>query len=186
MARTRGRVLEQSHRPVPQVDEPSSNVCVYPTEAELEVLVAYLSSRHLTVVSIGCGEGFLEGLLEQRGVEVLSVDLEPSPAALASVQRQRCFCREIVRVPASALFDIPAPSSSALLFCFPRRCPLDAYLQAFPACRHVVMIGDDGGVTSPVAHALSGRPGWTLVQEMEVRGVMRPIWCVMYERAPEA
>eukprot|EP00959_Pyramimonas_sp_CCMP1952_P018364 388574-Pyramimonas_sp.AAC.1 len=61
MARTRGRVLEQSHRPVPQVDEPSSNVCVYPTESQLEILVEYLSSRQLTAVSIGCGEGFLEG-----------------------------------------------------------------------------------------------------------------------------
>eukprot|EP00242_Pyramimonas_sp_CCMP2087_P009598 CAMPEP_0198228196 /NCGR_PEP_ID=MMETSP1445-20131203/112280_1 /TAXON_ID=36898 /ORGANISM="Pyramimonas sp., Strain CCMP2087" /LENGTH=68 /DNA_ID=CAMNT_0043908485 /DNA_START=184 /DNA_END=387 /DNA_ORIENTATION=- len=61
-ARTSGRVLEHRHRPAAQLDDPSSNVCVYPTEAQLNILVEYLSSRHLTAVSIGCGEGFLEGL----------------------------------------------------------------------------------------------------------------------------
>ena len=99
---------------------------------------------------------------------MVAVDLEPSPAALPGVLLQRCFCREIVRVPPSALFDISDPAASALLFCFPRRCPLDAYLAAFPGLRHVVLIGDDGpdGVTSPGAHELAGRSGWRLAQEI--------------------
>ena len=59
--RTRGRVLPHAQRVIPNVEKPSSNVCVFPTEDQLSEIVTYLESKCHAAVSIGCGEGFLEG-----------------------------------------------------------------------------------------------------------------------------
>jgi hypothetical protein len=116
-------------------------------------------------------------------VEVCSVDLEAaSPLAEEALVKQTCYCRQIRRVPASQLFDIRHPARATLLFCFGRRCPLDAYLATYPTCASVVLIGDTGGVTSPSADALRSHPEWSLVKQTEVRAVMQPTIMAFYEK----
>ena len=65
--RTLGRTLSQP-RASPTVGErpPASSVCVFPTEDQLAELVDYVRRRSHAVVSVGCGEGFLEGQLGMR------------------------------------------------------------------------------------------------------------------------
>ena len=52
---------------------PAPNVNVYPTEEQAGALAALLG-RGLAAASIGCGNSYLEGMLEARGIDVLAVD----------------------------------------------------------------------------------------------------------------
>ncbi|KAK3252612.1 hypothetical protein CYMTET_38102 [Cymbomonas tetramitiformis] len=163
------------------VESPGPNVCVFPTESELSKLAEIFTSHGLTAISIGCGQGFLEGLLQNAGVNVYAVDLEPSIKPQKTLSEQYCYC-DIHRIPSWALFDFPRPKSSALLICFGRRIPLTAYLEAFPDCHMCILIGDNGGITDPAADALKGSAEWKVLQETTMRGVMKPIFCVIYQK----
>lgn len=121
------------------------------------------------VVSVGCGEAFLEGLLQsclaEAGIQVVGVDLDSTRDPLGYLEH-RCFLREGRRLLAnsSILFDLGSPSeqkATALLFCFGRRCPLESYLEAFPHVAMVVILADDAGdVCQPGARDLEGAAGW--------------------------
>ena len=50
------------------VETRPGNVCVFPRVSEMELIVAFLiEHQHQNIVSIGCGDGWVEGLLQQRG-----------------------------------------------------------------------------------------------------------------------
>lgn len=66
-----GSVYDQlSCEPTFEQPPDGANVCAYPARDELRVLSSYAADNGLRVVSIGCGEGYLEGLLERDGVHV--------------------------------------------------------------------------------------------------------------------
>ena len=122
---------------------PGSNVCAFPTREQLDPLLEHLKSRGLGLVSIGCGEGFLEGLLEQEGVQVRSLRRKAClfsvitasicvrargtlPAQqlcsqtcrwLASAQTNRCLCSlQVTCVDVDYLAD-PAGYANVRRFC---------------------------------------------------------------------
>jgi hypothetical protein len=140
--------------PVSNVPPTGANVCVYPTADQLSALVTSLSG--LAVASIGCGEGFLEGLLQREGLTVTAVDLGQTPLAAAGGiagarwQRSNCFCGEIRRVRGEELYAVPAPATTALLFCFGRRCPL-RYDKIWPGRIHRVPLYASAGSSSQAA-----------------------------------
>ena len=81
----RSRYLQRAHRLPVDVDAlpPSTaNVCVFPTGAEVEALAAQLRGLH--VISIGCGEGYFEALLQRAGLDVKAVDLRSSSGSQRS------------------------------------------------------------------------------------------------------
>ena len=55
--------------------------------------MTFLKTNDLEVVSIGCGEGYLEGLLECRGVTICGVDLDTKKDPFA-YENDRCFLKE--------------------------------------------------------------------------------------------
>ena len=166
------------------------NVCAFPTEEETRQLAAFVMDRSLTVVSIGCGGGFVEGLLQRRhNVPTICVDLAYYSGELAgcydTVPR---FCDQVLRVPPSAIFRLPEGTAAraALLFCYGRRVPMAEYLRRYdvPA---VVIIGDpdcdpESSNTQPGAHDLRAAPGWRVAAEFEMRSVPPRALCVIYER----
>jgi len=180
--RSSGYILDGEVHSYANVDAPPPNACVFPTEAELGVVVDYLQSRQLQLVSVGCGQGFLEGLLEERGVMVWSVDLQPSELTKSSVLKQKVYCSAIHRVSPNVVFDLKFPSTKALMFCFGRRCPLASYLLCYPECFSVLIISDLEGVASPSAYDLRECDGWRIVKELKMLAVTKPTLCVFYER----
>lgn len=70
---SKGCIYPQLHL-IPSFDDlrppDGSNVCAFPTRSQLLPLIDHLSQLKLDVVSIGCGEGYLEGLLEQLDIKV--------------------------------------------------------------------------------------------------------------------
>ncbi len=171
-------------------------VCVFPTGAEVEALVEQL--RGLRVISIGCGEGYFEALLQRAGVDVKAVDLRSSNNDEASERARwanaNCFCGEIRRVRPHELFKLPdGGQRCALLFVFGKRCPLHRYLAAFPKCRVVAIAGTNDGVTDPSYDALARmtsrqeRDGsvagdWKATLDMPVRAVTGGTRIVCYRR----
>lgn len=199
----RSRYLQRAHRLPVDVDAlpPSTaNVCVFPTGAEVEALAAQLRGLH--VISIGCGEGYFEALLQRAGLDVKAVDLRSSSGDEASEAARwassNCFCGEIVRVRPHELFRLPDKGRGcALLFVFGKRCPLHRYLAAFPGCHVVAIAGTNDGVTSPSYDALAQntkRPergaalelahDWKTTLDIPVRAVTSGARIVCYRRQP--
>ena len=166
---------------------PSPTCCVYPTVEQAEQLVATLRSCPAVrqLVSIGAGEGFLEGQLERRGVPTVAVDLDvlADPARYRSMRR---FCSAIVRVRPDALLEIAEPESTALLFVWGAKLPWDAYLARYPTVPLVAIVGDpeegERCATSPSAAALDGKAGWRRVLRTPMRAVRRNSILVVYVR----
>lgn len=165
------------------------SVCAYPTRAELRPLLEQLLRLGLDrVASVGAGEGFVEGLLEIEGVEVACVDLDFFAATPQLYEGYRVYTRsgQVVRLGnGAALHEIALPAQTALLFCFGKRLPWEAYLRRFGAAIPLVaIIGDElegeRSVTQPTAHALDCWPGWRLVFDGPCRAVM-PARLVLYE-----
>ena len=178
----RRRALPEERDALPPAD---SNVCVFPTSGEVVSLAAWLNG--LRVVSVGCGEGWLEGLLQREGLAVTAVDLRSSAGDAAREAalwaRSNCFCDEIVRIRPHGLYQLPDMGAGvALLFCFGKRCPLQRYLTAFPRCDTVCIAGTADGVTTPPYDALAEDPGWSTVLDIPVRAVSRNARVVCYRR----
>ncbi len=171
-------------------------MCVFPTGAEVEALAAQL--RGLRVVSIGCGEGYFEALLQRAGLDVTAVDLRSSSSDEASESARwanaNCFCGEIRRIRPHELFKLrDGGRGCALLFVFGKRCPLHRYLVAFPNCRVVAIAGTNDGVTNPSYDTLARvttRPeragavtrNWETTLDMPVRAVTGGARVVCYRR----
>ena len=108
----RGRVFEQPRAPEPCFDEapgPRHNVCAFPSRAELRPLGELLRARRLLCVSVGCGAGFFERLLErEHGVRVVGVDVDVHAAldgertAAAYRSGPPTFLSSVVRVRGAA------------------------------------------------------------------------------------
>ena len=163
---TSGSSFEQTAVDLDDCDEcPSPQVCVYPTVEQADKLVAQLRSFPAVrkLVSIGAGEGFLEGQLERRGIAITAVDLDvlADPARYRSMRR---YCSSIVRVRPDALLEIAEPESTGLLFVWGAKLPWEAYLARYPTVSLVVIVGDpevgDRCATTPSAVALEGKAGW--------------------------
>ena len=115
---TAGSSFEQTAVDLDDCDEcPSPQVCVYPTVEQADDLVARLHSFASVrkLVSIGAGEGFLEGQLERRGIAITAVDLDvlADPARYRSMRR---YCSSIVRVRPDALLEIAEPESEPAVY----------------------------------------------------------------------
>ena len=107
-----GRVYEQHFVALDEVaaqDWPSPTTCLWPTAAQADNLVALLVQRGVSkVVSIGCGEGACEALLEARGLSVDAIDVDVlSDTSRYAAMRQFCSC--IRRVRPDSLYSIPDP-----------------------------------------------------------------------------
>ncbi len=68
----RGAVFPDDERQ-PSLLKPPFTACCRPLLSELEELVKFLHA-HVTV-SVGCGDGYIEGLLQQNGCSLVAVDL---------------------------------------------------------------------------------------------------------------
>ena len=186
-----GRSFSQWRVPLPAsaADDaaavPAPNVNVYPTEEQADALAALLQERGLSAASIGCGNGYLEGMLEAREIDVLAVDLELTIGA-EDYLKMRSFCLQIVRVRPDALVRLRGdPAATALLFVWGRTLPWRSYLEAYPAVPLVVIVGDlsrDGCATEPAADALAGVDGWREVARFSVRALSPAALLVAYER----
>ena len=185
---TAGSSFEQTAVDLDDCDEcPSPQVCVYPTVEQADQLVALLRSFPAVrkVVSIGAGEGFLEGQLERRGIAITAVDLDvlPDPARYRSMRR---YCSSIVRVRPDALLEMAEAESTALLFVWGAKLPWEAYLARYPNVPLVVIVGDpevgDTCATNPSAVALEGKAGWKQVLCTPVRAVRRNSMLAVYTR----
>ena len=185
---TTGSSFEQTAVDLDDCDEcPSPQVCVYPTVEQADQLVAQLRSFPAVrkLVSIGAGEGFLEGQLERRGIAITAVDLDvlADPARYRSMRR---YCSSIVRVRPDALLEIAEPESTGLLFVWGAKLPWEAYLARYPTVSLVVIVGDpevgDRCATTPSAVALEGKAGWKQVLCTPVRAVRRNSMVAVYTR----
>lgn len=166
---------------------PSPNTCCW-VDAEGAAALAD-ALRPLEVTSIGAGEGYLESQLEARGLRVVGVDADSLPAAQRHVYKGfKQYCSEVRRVPADALFRIPRPESSALLFAWGRSLPWRAYLARYPKVRVVAIVGDTEleGLTEPSALALAASPRWRLRLRRPVSAVAGKAELCVYERVEGA
>lgn len=183
---TKGKVFQElscaAGHNVLAVDRASA--CVFPSHEQLQPLLQVIHDLHLSVVSIGCGVGFLEGLLEKADVQVDAVDLEVPGLASEDYQQRRCFCTSIYRVGTRELFSIDEPSATCLLFCFGRRLPWMSYLDAYPTVPVAVLIGDvsPGNVTDPTADALTHDPAWSLMSAHLVDASLPGTTMMIYRR----
>ena len=183
MLSSTGRVYEQRRQPPGALPGPST--CVYPTTKEADTLAALLRARRLSAVSIGAGEGYLERMLEDRGIAVTAVDLDVcAPSRYASM---RCYCEEIRRIRPDTLYAIPQPEETSLLFIWGRVIPWREYLERYPSVPLVVIAGDpapagDEGVTDPSASALEGVVPWRLVSRSPICAVHQSAMLAVYER----
>lgn len=166
------------------------SVCAFPERTELLPAVEHLRRLGLRrVTSIGCGEGFVEGLLEMEGLDVTCVDVDIFPGNHALYESFQMYTKtgEVVRLGNSAVIhEVDQPAQTALLFCFGKRLPWMTYLRKFGSALPLVFIigdecMDERSVTQPTAHALSSWPGWELIFDGPFRAVL-PARLVIYER----
>ena len=188
-AMTAGNVFEQTAVELDDdcADCPSPTCCVYPTAAQADQLAAALRACAAVrkLVSVGAGDGFLEGQLERRGVPTTAVDLD----VLADPSRyrpMRRFCSQIVRVRPDALLEIAEPEATALLFVWGAKLPWEAYMARYPQVPLVAIVGDpepgECCATTPSSAALEGRPGWRRVLNAPIRAVRRNSMLAVYVR----
>ena len=143
-----GRVFEQPRAPEPCFDEAPGlrhNVCAFPSRAELRPLGELLRARRLLCVSIGCGAGFFERLLErEHGVRVVGVDvdvhaaLDGERATAAYRSGPPTFLSSVVRVRGAACSVL---------------CPAAAWRHAAAAAATVA--GGAGGTAAAAAASAS-------------------------------
>lgn len=163
--------------------------CVQPTEAELQVLVDALQTHGCRqVVSVGCGAGVLEGLLQRPpfSLSVIAVDVDylklgarqqDGDGTYASIP---CYADSIVRLPStSSVFDVAAASGRqrgvCALFCYGKRLPWREYLDLFRQITLVAIIGDrelsgdeSGCITQPGCLDLASDHEWSLVLDADI------------------
>ena len=168
---------------------PSPGTQAWPTAAQANELSSQLQSRGVCkVVSIGCGEGAFEAMLERRNVAVTSVDLDvlSDPSRYKTMRR---FCTCIRRVRPDALYQIDDAASTALCFFWGRALPWREYLRYYPQAPVVCIIGEPGGdaegdcATCPSADALDGEEGWSCCFRGPVRTVHGGSVLSVYSRA---
>ena len=189
-----GRVYSQ--QPASLLDEelpswPSASTCAWPTPMQADLIGGWLRCRKLTAVSIGCGDGVFECMLERRGVTVHAVDLDvlSNPEGYRSLRR---FCAEVRRVRPDQLFDVPLPAQTALCFFWGRATPWREYLARYPQVPIVIIAGelnctDDGDcATSPSASALDGIVGWRCTLRTAIRAVRFGAIISIFERTRPA
>ncbi len=171
---------------------PSPGVQAWPTAMQADELAGYLRRAGLCAVSIGCGEGAFEAMLERRGVCVTAVDLDvlSDPQRYAAMRRF-CTC-PILRVRPDALYELPRPASTALCFVWGRALPWRAYLARYPLVPVCVIVGEpsaadgDGCATEPRGGALDGDSEWRRCRHGPLRCVHGGATIDVYERRPAA
>eukprot|EP00730_Choanoeca_flexa_P002206 TRINITY_DN10952_c0_g1_i1.p2 TRINITY_DN10952_c0_g1~~TRINITY_DN10952_c0_g1_i1.p2 ORF type:complete len:217 (+),score=11.04 TRINITY_DN10952_c0_g1_i1:1830-2480(+) len=160
----------------PSIDNPSSKACIHLNERDLAVLRNSFQTNDVRlVISIGAGDGFVEGLLEQYcNVTVVAMDLYSHSDDIDAYEKTTVHVDHLYRVLPHELLDLDYHCQQrgidykhvAILLCFGRRLPLMAYLEAFAQLRHVVIIADqvvDGSsIAQPDCNALLHQPSWTL------------------------
>ena len=129
-------------------------------------------------------------------MDVVAVDLDIH-ADPEEYESMPCYCDEIRRIPTGTLYKLPSnPATTILLFCYGRRCPLQAYLKQYPTLAAVAIIGDlqhrdpsnaasttstnTSSVTQPTADALVGDAAWNLTCTQGMRGSLLPPDCMAY------
>ena len=186
-----GRVYAQNHVKLDEGGALSPGTQVCPTSSQADALADVLRSKNVgAAVSIGCGEGACEAMLEARGFDVRAVDVDvlSDPSRYATM---RCFCKQIHRVRPDELFAIPEAlvDSAALCFVWGRVLPWRAYLERYPRIPLVVIAGEptpEGAMdcaTEPRGGALDGDPNWRVCFRSGVRAVHGGATLTVYERA---
>lgn len=167
---------------------PSASTCLWPTLSQVSVLAQHLRERGVhTAVSIGCGDGAAEALLEKCGLHVHAVDLDVLRDTRLYATSFRRFCKSIVRIRPDALFRIPDPLHSALCFFWGRNSPWQAYLEEYAHVPIVVLAGEpanegDDCATEPRANALHHAHDWQLIGSWPVRAVHGGAMWSIYKR----
>ena len=155
---------------------PSPGTCVCPTAAQADDLANLLRTNGVEcAVSIGCGEGAFEAMLERRGFRVLAVDVDvlSDPRRYATM---RCFCSEIRRVRPDTLYRIP-DEAAALCFIWGRALPWRTYLRHYPNISIVLIAGEPAAAdatdcaTEPSGTALDGDDAWHLLTRSPIAAV---------------
>ena len=111
-----GRCFEQpTQRPSFDPPDAKHNVCCYPTRDELAPLAECL--RGMTTISVGCGAGWVEGLLAREfGLRVVAVEIDVH-AAMSPIEAQSrysslpAFVSPIVRVRGTSGTHAPSQRS---------------------------------------------------------------------------
>ena len=187
-ALTKGRAYPQpcGTTSIDNLPPAEASVCAFPTPPQIDTLAAVLAKYAARVVSVGCGSGYLEGLLQRKGVALTAVDLDYLSQG-ADYARETCYCDRIIRVRSWQLFDLGAKGSdTALLFCFGRRVPWREYLEAHPLCPLVVIIATECDLADPACGALRNDSRWCVELSLPVRGVTQSVTCVCYVRRATA
>lgn len=188
MHTSRGRVFEQTAASLDESssDWPSPGTQAFPTLVQVDALVAVLQAHGvLSAVSIGCGEGALEAMLERRGVAVCAVDLD----VLSDYTSIRSFCSQVIRIRPNELFELESPAEAALCFFWGSSTPWREYLAHFPQVPVVVVagapVGPDGlCATKPDSGALDGIEGWHRVFHAPMRCVSMAATLTVWARSP--
>lgn len=185
-----GRVYDEQHAALDENGEwPSPSTGCWLTPAHCDTIVDLLKQRGVSdAVSIGCGEGASECMLESRGLRVHAVDLDVLTATSQYAKTKR-FCTEIIRVRPDALYEITEPDFTCICFLWGRTTPWRAYLEQYPQLPLVAIVGEptdregDDCATEPRANALDGVDGWTCILREAARCVHRGAVLTVYARS---
>eukprot|EP00039_Didymoeca_costata_P032579 m.38404 g.38404 ORF g.38404 m.38404 type:complete len:236 (-) comp9432_c0_seq1:15-722(-) len=170
-----GKVYKHKKRETPTLEGPSElrSICVYPTKENLTPVLGLLQKLGIKqVVSVGSGECFLEGLMEQEcpDLNITCVDLDIFPAFphLYNTFHTYNNSGEIIRLPTGGVLDLKKYFQSgdgeddpedifrldaevqrdvdwlsvALLFCFGKRIPFQSYIDQVSEISTIIIIGD--------------------------------------------
>merc|ERR1711865_137613 len=200
---------DQSEPTCERLPPRGSKTLICPTAEQLGTLVGVLEKLDATVVSLGCGEGWLEGLLERADLDVVPVDIDLHRSKANHFTcgaghyihkcgchaRELSFCSPVNRVIDSEVFHIAEPPSSALLVPYGVGVPLESYLDRYKTLQAIVLIGDGDGAQNPMIdpHVLESQTSrWKVIHTQPIQGsdgkggVLDPaLLCVVYETTGE-
>ena len=134
---------------------PAPNVNVFQTEAQADALAALLQERGLSAASIGCGNGYLEGMLEAREIDVLAVELELT-LTRPSIEDAILLHADCARSARRARPAARRPRRDGAPLCMGADAAVAELPRGVPAVPLVVIVGDlsrDGCATEPAADA---------------------------------
>eukprot|EP00045_Choanoeca_perplexa_P016972 m.236533 g.236533 ORF g.236533 m.236533 type:complete len:222 (-) comp17414_c0_seq2:1136-1801(-) len=175
--------------------EPSVHACIQPDVDEIAALATILSNAQVKMVfSIGCGDGYVEGLIQQHcNITMVGVDLYQPRDDFESYISTTTYLPSVYRVDRSSLLDLDhyraqhtaTKAEVAFMFCFGRRLPWQAYLRAFPWVQHVFIIADrttdSDSVAQPACDALSQQASWRLGTSIPLKAAL-PVFACHYTK----